>query len=143
MKRRRNLLVWVGFGVVLAGFLSYIPLFISYEPTRDSPWANFLLFALGAALIGVGLKRAYGQPEVYRGKVGGTVLAVLSLLMVALFGAFTVFTAKILPATGSALRAGQTAPLFTLANAEGKPIEEAQLLRSHRAVLLIFYRGYW
>jgi hypothetical protein len=143
MKRRRNTLVWTGFAIVLAAFLSYIPLFVLFPSTRDVPWVNLLLFLVGGGLIALGLKRAHRQPEVYRGKVSGAILAALSLLLTALFCYVTFYASRALPASGGALRAGQTAPAFTLSDSDGKAVAEAELLTSHRALLLIFYRGYW
>ena len=36
--------------------------------TRDFPWANLLLFSIGATLLLVDLSRAFGRTQVYRGK---------------------------------------------------------------------------
>src|SRR6185437_11787919 len=63
VKRRRNILAWVGFAIVLLSFLSYVPFFALFPATRDVPWANYLLFAIGAGLLGIGLKRAFSDPE--------------------------------------------------------------------------------
>jgi len=143
MKRRRNILVGAGFAIVLVGLLSYIPLFALFPSTRDVPWVNLFLFLLGGGMIGIGLGRAHREPEVYRGKVSGAILAALSLLMAGFFCYGVFYAAKDLPISGGALRVGQPAPMFTLPNADGKPISEPELLKNHRAVLLIFYRGYW
>ena len=62
MKRRWNWPVWVGFVVTVAGLFSYE--FLARFPiTRDFPWANFLLFGIGAVLLIVGLFRAFGRPQ--------------------------------------------------------------------------------
>jgi len=142
MKRRRNLSIWAGFGIVLLAFLSYIPLFALFPVTRDVPWANYLLFLAGLLLLGAGLRRAFRQPEQYRGKVSGSILGALSLVLTGLFCVFILYLGR-LPASPEALRVGQQAPSFTLSTADGGQVSLASLLKSQRAVLLIFYRGYW
>lgn len=123
--------------------MSYNTVFVRFPVTRDFPWVNLLLFLAGGAMLVAGLKRAYGQPERYRGKVSGVVLGALALL---LFGAFYwgmfVF-ARHVPASAGAPQIGQSAPDFTLADASGKPVSLADLRQNSRGVLLIFYRGYW
>ena len=79
MKRSWNAWVWAGFGLTLVAAFSYMFLFIWFPITRDIPWVNFLLFVAAGWLLAVGLKRAYGQPERYRGKVSGEILSVVSL----------------------------------------------------------------
>ena len=143
MPRCRNILVWAGFAIVLLALLSYIPLFVPFPVTRDVPWVNFLLFFAGGCLLTLGLKRAFGESTRYRGKISGSILGALSLLMLGVFCYGTFYAAKQIPSSASALSAGQPAPAFTLADAEGKQVVLADLLKNHRAVLLIFYRGYW
>jgi hypothetical protein len=70
VKKRWNWSLWVGFLFVLAGFLSY-PFFARFPITRDFPWANFLLFGFGGIFLLVGLVRAFGKPQSYRGKIVG------------------------------------------------------------------------
>ena len=143
MKRSWNAFVWAGFGVALLAFLSYYLFFIRWPATRDVPWANFLIFLAGGVLLGVGLKRAYRQPERYRGKISGAVLGVLSLLVFGLFCYFNFSLAKDLPSANAGLHASQEAPDFTLSDENGKLVTLSELLKNNRAVLLIFYRGYW
>jgi hypothetical protein len=143
MKRRVNLFIWLGFLVVVASFLSYIPFFALFESTRDVPWVNYLLFVVGGALLAVGIRRAFRDPERYRGKVSGSILGALSLLMAGLFVAFILYGGRQIPGTETALRVGQTAPPLTLADTSGKLVSSADLLKTHKALLLVFYRGYW
>ena len=143
MKRRWNFSIWAGFGIVLLALLSYIPFFALFPVTRDIPWANYLLFVAGFLLLGVGLSRAFRQPDQYRGKISGSILGILSLLMTGLFCVFIFYFGKQLPASTEALRVGQQAPAFMLANADGGRISLANLLQGHHGVILIFYRGYW
>jgi len=150
MKRRRNVLVWAGFLIVLAGGLSYLPLFVRFPITRDLPWANLLLFAAGGALIALGLKRAFRQPDLYRGKISGAVLATLSVILLSLFLFGIFYGTRQLPRAEGAPQVGQKAPDFTLPDQHGNLVTLSSLLASpagnadkNRAVLLIFYRGYW
>jgi len=143
MQRRWNIPLWTGFAVVLLAFLSYIPLFTLFPVTRDVPWVNYLLFLAGGLMLVVGLGRAFREPEHYRGKIAGPILSALSLLMLGVFCFGILYAGKQVPASPDAPRVGQAAPVFTLANADGKETSLADLLKGNRAVLLIFYRGYW
>ncbi len=148
MTRRRNFLPFAGFLICGIAFLSY-PLFFSRFPaTRDVPWASWLLFVLGLALAGLGLLRAFRQPEQYRGKVLGPIFSVLSLAFLGLFVFMTMVMARQLPESAGAPQVGEKAPGFTLQDTQGRPVQLANLLEPQAGssgswVLLIFYRGYW
>ena len=152
MKRRWNLSLWTGFLIVLVGLGSYIPLFALFPVTRDFPWANLLLLALGGVLLCAGLMRAFKQPEVYRGKIFGSIMAALSIAGVGLFAYGLLYEARQIPSATAAPRVGQKAPDFTLPDQNGKALTLADILSSGPAgaanvrangVLLIFYRGHW
>ena len=143
MKRRWNISLWAGFAIVLLSVISYIPVFANYPETRDVPWVDYLLLAIGGALLALGLKRAYGQPDKYRGKISGPILTGLSLVSAGFFLMFIFYFSKQLPAAATALKVGQPAPAFTLASADGKQTSLADLLKSQHGAILIFYRGYW
>jgi hypothetical protein len=143
MKRRRNLLNWAGFAVVLAALISYIPFFAIFPATRDVPWANYLLFLIGGALLAAGLRRAFRDPGHYRGKVSGSILAGLSALLFIFFVASVTYLARQIPSAEAALRVNQKAPAFVLADTAGKQVSSADLLKDRRGVVLVFYRGYW
>jgi hypothetical protein len=160
MKRSWNGWLWLGFFLVLVGLFSYIPLFARFPVTRDFPWVNLLLLAAGLVALGVGLARAFREPQRYRGRIFGSVLAALGLLGTGLFCVGTFYVARQLPASASAPRVGQRAPDFVLPDQDGKPVALAGLLSSSSSpttplgsvastatksggVLLIFYRGRW
>lgn len=143
LKRRWNALNWIGFAIVLAAFLSYTPLFAVFPATRDFPWANYLLFVIGAALLGAGVRRAFRDPDRYRGKISGSILAVLSVLIIASFVAGVTYFSRQIPNGDTAMAAGRKAPPFVLTDVAGKQVSSADLLKDHRGLVLIFYRGYW
>jgi AhpC/TSA family len=143
VQRRWNIPIWAGFAIVLVAIISYIPVFSLFPLTRDFPWVNLLLFVVGIVLLAVGTRRAVREPNLYRGKVIGSMLTAVSIAMLGLF-CFVMFVAsKQIPGAESAIRVGQMAPDFTLANTDGKPVALSDLLKTNRAVALIFYRGYW
>ena len=143
VKRHWNIPSWAGFALVVVALVSYIPIFAVFPATRDVPWANYLLFLTGAGLLAVGLKRAFQDPARYRGKIVGSILAVLSVLSFGFFVAGILYLAKQIPPAERALRPGQQAPSFVLQDTGGKPVASAELLKGRRAVVLVFYRGYW
>jgi hypothetical protein len=159
MKRSWNWRLWAGFAVALVGVASYQYLFIRFAVTRDFPWANLILFVLAAYLLISGLRRAFRQPEAYRGKVSGPILASLSTLLVGLFLFVVFYFARQVPESRGAPAVGQVAPDFTLADENGQPVTLSKLLSSQfstndwptvgeprgntAGTVLIFYRGYW
>ena len=150
-KRRLNWHMWTGFLLCLIGFTSYFFIFAKFPITRDVPWANFLLFAMGAAFLLLGLRRAFRQPQRYRGKVTGPILGALSLLVVGAFCFAVFYETRQLPASTEAPRVGQKAPEFTLSDTDDHQVSLSGLLSAPltnrqgppKGVLLVFYRGYW
>jgi hypothetical protein len=141
-KKRWNWSLWIGFLFVLAGFLSY-GFFAQFPITRDFPWVNFLLFAAAGVFLVVGLFRAFGRPQVYRGKIFGPILATLGILMFGLFSYIFFYGLRQLPPSTGAPRVGQKAPEFTLSDQDGKEVSLSDLVGRSKAVALIFYRGFW
>ena len=142
MKRRWNWPIWIGFAVVVAGLFSY-GFFVRFPNTRDFPWANLLLFGIGAALLIVGLFRAFGRPQVYRGKIFGSIFTAIAVLVVAFFSYAIFYVVRQVPASSGAPRVGQKAPDFKQLDKNGKHVGLGDLLSGSRAVALIFYRGFW
>jgi hypothetical protein len=141
MKRSWNWSLWIGFVFAIAGLLSY-EFFAQFPATRDFPWANLLLFLLGGILLAVGLGRAFRQPELYRGKIFGPIVALLSLLVFSLFAYALFYVVRQMPASTGAPRVGQKAPDFSLPDQNGKPVALTDLI-SQKGAVLIFYRGHW
>jgi len=118
MDRRRNFLPLAGFLVCLLAFVSYFVLFYRFPVTRDVPWANWLLFALGLGLVVAGVRRPFRQPERYRGRWTGATLALLSLLVAGFFAFVTMVGSRQLPASAGAPKVGQKAPELRAAGPE-------------------------
>ncbi len=148
---RRNWALWVGFLLALGALLCNLVFFASPPGQRVIPWLSVLLAAVALISIAKGLWSAFGQPEVYRGKILSSILSLVSLLLVAAaMSAF--FHARALPRSAGAPQAGQKAPDFMLADTSGRPVSLTQLFAPAvddpraippKAVLLVFYRGYW
>ena len=141
MKRNWNWPLWIGFVVAVGGVFTY-EFFAQFPVTRDFPWANLLLFGVGAILVLVGLFRAFGRPQVYRGKIFGSIFAVISVLLFAFFAYEIFYVLRQVPLSAQAPRVGEKAPEFALSDQSGKSVALADLLLPNGAVL-IFYRGHW
>ena len=141
MKRKWNWPIWVGFVFGLLGLFSYL-FFAQFPITRDFPWANLLLFAAGGILLIAGLVRAFGRPQLYRGKIFGPIFAALTLCAFALFAYEIFYVLRQVPLSAQAPRAGERAPAFSLPDQNGKRIALTDLISPNGAVL-IFYRGHW
>jgi predicted benzoate:H+ symporter BenE len=151
MRRRWNGSLWTGFLLVVAGLMSYVPVFSLFPITRDFPWVNLLFMIAGAVFLAAGLKRAFKQPELYRGRILGPIFTALSIAGVGMFVYGLFILGRQLPVSTAAPRAGQKAPEFDLPDQTGKATSLAELLASSpgaggapaKGALLIFYRGYW
>lgn len=112
------------------------------------PWLSLFLAGLALIFLIAGMRRAFGLPQIYRGKALSVVLSVVTLLAIGLT-AFAYVSSRKLPGSAAAPRVGQKVPDFTLSDTSGKSVSLDQLLAASdgspapKAVLLIFYRGYW
>ena len=141
--------LWAGFLLCVVALFSYPFFFVRFPVTRDFPWANLLLYCIAAALIVAGLQHSFGITSKRRTRVVGSVLALLSALVFALF-IFVVFVfPRHLPASTHAPQVGQKAPSFRLPDTSGNAVSLSDLLnqpvggKTPSGVLLVFYRGYW
>jgi hypothetical protein len=147
---RVNSAMWLGAFLLIAAILSNMLFFAKVPGQQALPWINLLLGALAAAFCIVALLRSRREPELRRGKAAGWTLSILSVLLLA-FSILAFAGARKLPSGSAAPQVGQKAPDFTLQDTNGHPVTLAQLLSSPmpgslqppKAVLLIFYRGYW
>jgi hypothetical protein len=166
VERQRNWMPWLGLLLALAAIFSNAGFFLGLPGDKAIPWLSRVL-ALAAMVCAIaGVMRAFRQPQIYSGKISGSILGVLVLLICMLTG-FGFIQSRALPAAAGAPQVGQKAPDFTLADINGAPVSLGQLLGKAngspqiipatpdvhitpattlappRAVLLIFYRGYW
>ncbi len=147
--KRLNWQIWAGFVLSLVAGLSYPFVFVRWPITREFPWANLVLFAIAFVLLFLGLRRAFKPDKRIVSKIFSSLAATFGLLLLAglLFMIFVM--GSWLPASAGAPQVGQKAPDFTLTDSNDKPVTLAQLLtepinnKPPKAVLLIFYRGYW
>lgn len=91
----------------------------------------------------VGLFRAFGKPQVYRGRIFGPILVTLAILMFGLFSYVLFYELRQVPPSSGAPRVGQKPPEFTLSDQDGKDVSLRDLASRSKAVALIFYRGFW
>lgn len=146
---RFNWAILSGFLVTLFAFVSYPFIFVRYPITRDFPWANLLLFAVGLVLVFVGIRRAFAPDRRLWTKILSTFAATLSIVLFGFFLFLTFGMTEHLPKSQGAPQVGEKAPEFTLPNQVGKAVSLAELLSSPvkgaapKGVVLVFYRGYW
>lgn len=91
----------------------------------------------------LGLFRAFGRPQMYRGKIFGPILATLGILMFAFFSYVFFYVLRQVPPSTEAPRIGQKAPDFFLLDQNGEPVGLGDLLSNSKGAVLIFYRGFW
>jgi hypothetical protein len=146
---RRNTAPWWGLLLAVCAIGCNAGFFVSIPWQGAIAWLSLLFAALALVLLAVGLWRAYGQAGVYGGKVSSVALALIALLPVGL-SAFGFVATRKLPSAAAAPQVGQKVPDFTLPDTSGKLVSLDQLFapassgsQAPKAVLLIFYRGYW
>lgn len=165
-ERRSNWAPWLALLFVAAVIALNASAFFGMPGQQLIQWLT-LAFGLGAVVWGViGVRRAFGQSHLYGGKVTGCIFGVLALLVCGL-EVFAWVHSRDLPVSSGAPRVGQKAPDFALTDTNGNKVSLGQLLgavqsatatgnaadgsgtanatgpAAPKAVLLIFYRGYW
>ncbi len=145
---RRNSVLWLGLILAIVALLSQGLFFLKVPGQNALPWLSLAAAALAVVLVAIGVGRAFIQPQVYRGTIAGSIIAVVSVLLFAVT-VFAFVVARKIPGTAGVPQVGQKAPTFTLADTNGQQISLEQLLSTPvgnsrpKAVLLVFYRGYW
>ena len=154
--------------LALAALLSNAGFFLGLPGQRAIPWLSVALAIAALVCAAVGIMRAFRQSQVYGGKVSSSLLGVVSLLICGLVAVASI-TSRAMPAATNAPQVGQKVPDFTLADTNGNKVSLGQLLGKGdaststsannpagqaipvglstatppKAVLLVFYRGYW
>ena len=166
--RHRNWAPWIALLLALAALLSNAGYFLGLPGQRALPWLSVALTIAALICAAVGIMRAFRQSQLYRGKVSSPILGVLSLLICGLVAVASI-SSRALPSSAAAPQVGQKVPDFTLADTSGNKVSLDQLLGKAaatvsasantatgqaipvglstttptKAVLLVFYRGYW
>jgi hypothetical protein len=145
---KRALAPWVGLLLTVLGLLSNGLPFVGF-PAAPVPWISLVLSLTGFVVVLVGLWRVFGESAVHNGKISGSVAAMFSLLFLA-GSTFFFWSARHIPVQSAAApQVGQRAPDFTLPDSAGNSVSLTQLFSASagkeqpKALLLVFYRGYW
>ncbi len=147
--KRINWPLWLGLILSIFSFLSYPFIFANWETTRDFPWVNIPLFILAFVLLFFGVRRAFAPGRRLVSKIVAPIVAILCLLIVAMFILTSFIVPRWLPASANAPQVNQQAPEFKLKDTGNKTVSLTNLLsepinnKPPRGVLLVFYRGYW
>lgn len=141
LNRRKNHLIWIGPLVTFAGGVSYFLVFARYPALRDFPWVNLPLVAIGVGLSGIGLAWAFIRPEIFRGKVSGSIGLALSLGIAALFSVYIFSLSYRMPGPSEVSLSIAAAPDSALPDQRGRPVRLGDF--RGRKVVLTFYRGHW
>jgi len=146
---RWNWALWLGLLLALGALLCNMVFFAGLPGQRVIPWLSMALALAGLGFVAVGVKRAWHRPT--RAKILASIAALLCLALAGI-AMFAFVTARAIPAAAGAPTVGQKAPDFTLVDTSGRTVSLAQLFApagsgpqsaAPKAVLLIFYRGYW
>lgn len=147
--KRINWPLWLGFLLSVVAFLSYPLVFVNWASTRDFPWANLVLFAVAALLVFLGIRRAFAPDRRRLSKIVASVIASLSVLIIAMFIFVAFVASRWLPPSAGAPQVAQKVPEFSLTDTTNKTVSLAEILtqpingKPARGALLVFYRGYW
>lgn len=146
--RKRAFAPWMGLLLTVLGALSNWLPFTGF-PAAPVPWISLLLSLIGFVVVLFGLWQVFGQSTVYKGKLSSALATGFSLLFLA--GAIVFFwSARHIPRESAAApQVGQRVPDFTLPDSTGHSVSLTQLFSGSaskeppKALLLVFYRGYW
>ena len=144
---RNSSTFWIGLLATLLGVASNLLYWLPI-PVVIIPWINLALPLIGLVLVIVGLLRLWPGAKAWL-KILGVAFGLLSTAVFALSIWGHIHSRNIPPSPG-APRIGQKVPDFTLTDSSGQPVSLSQLLTTPlnhsvrpKAVLLVFYRGYW
>lgn len=146
-QKRTNSALWLGLLITVLGHLTNF-LYYSKVPAAVLPWLNLAIPSVGLLLVLIGVARAFREPQLYGGKILGSIFTVLTTLLFA--GSVWLFIhVRDVPRSAGAPQVGQSVPNFTLPDSTNQPVSLAQLFSAApgtaqpKALLLVFYRGYW
>jgi hypothetical protein len=129
----RNHAVWIGALISIVGLVSYFFVFARFAPLRDFPWINLPLVLTGVGVSIWGIRR---HPSIL--SVAG---ALVSVLAAGLLLAYVFVLSYHLPDPTRAVRIGDPAPSFALADQTGTIVRLEDF--EGRPLVMVFYRGFW
>jgi hypothetical protein len=151
VERHPYRILWIGFALALGAMLCNAVFFLSPPGQRFIPWLSLLLAVAALVFLASGLRAVFRQAQALRGKILSSILSLVTFLLVGVT-IFSFVTARALPSAAGTPKIGDKAPDFTLADTSGHPISLDHLFAPPasdpqsappKAVLLVFYRGYW
>jgi hypothetical protein len=149
-QRLTNSSLWYGLLLTLLGIAAEFVYFLRLPPPIPHllPWINLLVPVIGLIFLVIGVARSFRQAALYRGKIWGSIVAALALLLLA-GNVFLFRETRDVPKSAGAPQVGQRLSEFTLPDSAGQPASLSQLFAlspdgpQPKALLLVFYRGYW
>jgi hypothetical protein len=150
-ENRRNGALWLAFLLAVGSMLCNLALLAGPPGRRALVWLSLLLAAVALIFLARGLQRTFRQTVGRRRRILSVVLSLISLLLVGTT-IFAFVSARAMPGSAGAPQVGQKVPEFRLADISGQQVSLDQLFvpargdppgTAPKAVLLIFYRGYW
>lgn len=148
-KPRTNSSLWLGLTAALSAVLCDFAFFLNPPAQSAIPWLSLALAAVAIIFLALGAKNLFARPRTIAARIFGVVVVLFSLLL-SVGSIFGFFKARAVPPSTDSPQIGQKVPDFTLADSHGQPVSLAQLFApapgeasAPKAVLLIFYRGYW
>ena len=139
--RKPNLALWFGPPLVFVAAVSYFLVFARFPVLRDFPWLNLPLVLAGMGLSAFGLWRAFAKPDVYRGKILGSMGLIVSLFLGGLFCSYIFYISSTLPEPTTVSMTLDELPALTLRDQDGNAVDLADY--RGRKLLVVFYRGFW
>ncbi len=151
-ERQPNRMPWLALLLAVVAVGLNFGFFAGLPAQRALPWLSLLCGVAALFVSAIAVRRAFSRPQLYTGKISSSIIAVLSILVCALL-TFATLESRSLPSSSAAPQVGQKAPDFTLPDTQGNQVSLTRLLDhggagaansvAPKAVLLIFYRGYW
>lgn len=141
MSRRRNHAAWLGPIVGLVGLISYFTVFAKFPSLRDSAWLNLLIVAVGLAVAGVGVRRAFEAGSGLGRRILGAVGFTFAFLFAALLAGYVFVLSSTVPEPTPTALGVERLPAITLTDQHGAPVDLGP--ERGRRILLVFYRGHW
>ena len=110
-ERRRNSAVWLGLILAIVALLSQGLFFVKVPGQGALPWLSLALATTAVILVLLGVKHAFFESKLYRGKIAGSIITVISVLVFAVT-VFGFVTARKIPGTAGVPQVGQTSSGF-------------------------------